>query len=243
MSCKGCGNAAEVAGRIAMAFQPIVDASTRAVFAQEALVRGTHGEPAAQVLSTVAQENRYAFDQACRMVAIRTAAEVGLDSMLSINFLPNAVYDPQHCLQATFAAARDANWPLSRVIFEVAEHEKIADNAHLVSILTAYKAHGFLTAIDDFGAGYAGLNLLADFQPDLVKLDIGLVRGVDSDRPRRAILRHMVDLCAELGVDIIAEGVETPGESAALLDLGIHLHQGFLYARPLLRGEPEITWP
>ncbi|MDR6935673.1 EAL domain-containing protein [Luteibacter sp. 3190] len=243
LGCKGCGNADEVARGITMAFHPIVDVPAHAVFAHEALVRGLGGETAAQVIEHVGQDNRYAFDQACRMVAIRTAARVGPPALLSINFMPNAVYNPEHCLQATFAAAREADWPLERVIFEVTEHEEVIDHDHLVRVLAAYKAHGFLTAIDDFGAGFAGMNLLADFQPDLVKLDIGLIRRIDGSRPRQMIVRHMAALCGELGVQVIAEGVETEGECRALLDLGIRLQQGFFFARPLTGGLPDIHWP
>jgi EAL domain-containing protein (putative c-di-GMP-specific phosphodiesterase class I) len=153
--------------------------------------------------------------------------------MVSINFLPNAVYIPEHCLRTTLAAAQRLNWPLSRIIFEVTEHEAIIDHRHLLSILQSYRAHGFLTAIDDFGAGYAGLNLLADFQPDLLKLDIGLIRSIDTDKVRQRIVRHVSQLCEDLGVRVIGEGVETADESSALLDLGVVLQQGFLFARPV----------
>lgn len=242
-TCQGCGNAGEVARRLTMAFQPIIDVLARDVFAHEALVRGVDGASAADVLASVDHENRYAFDQACRVVAIHTAAAVRPPALLSINFLPNAVYNPEHCLQATFAAAKAAAWPLDRVIFEVTEREEIVDQDHLVRILAAYQAHGFLTAIDDFGAGFAGMNLLADFQPDIVKLDIGLVRGIDTSRPRQLIVRHVVALCHELGVRVIAEGVETNDECQALLDLGITLQQGFLFARPATASLPGIAWP
>ncbi|MGF6492248.1 EAL domain-containing protein (putative c-di-GMP-specific phosphodiesterase class I) [Luteibacter sp. 621] len=241
--CRGCGDAESVAARLTMAFQPIVDLASQMVFAHEALVRGIDGESAYDVLSSVAHENRYAFDQACRITAIRTAAQVCPPALLSINFLPNAIYNPEHCLQATLAAAKASNWPLERVIFEVTEHEEIVDHDHLVRILAAYKAHGFLTAIDDFGAGFAGLNLLADFQPDLLKLDIGLVRGIDADAKRRRIVEHTVAMCDDLGVRVIAEGVETEDECRALLDLGIPLQQGFLFARPQLASLPVVAWP
>lgn len=241
--CRGCGDADEVASRITMAFQPIVDVENGTTFAHEALVRGTDGASASDVLASVAHENRYAFDQACRIVAIRKAAILEPPGLLSINFLPNAVYVPEHCLQATLATAKQVNWPLHRVIFEVTEHEEVIDHNHLVSILSTYKAHGFLTAIDDFGAGFAGMNLLADFQPDIVKLDIGLVRGIDGHRARRIIVRHLVDLCAQLGVRPLAEGVETIDEYLALRDLGIGLQQGFLFARPAFESVPAVTWP
>lgn len=241
--CNACSAAPAVADGLTMAFQPIVNVRSREVFAHEALVRGIDGRSAVEVLDGVDATTRYAFDQACRVVAIRTAARVQPAGLLSINFLPNAVYNPEHCLQATFAAAAAVDWPLNRVIFEVTEHEEIVDYDHLVGILKAYQAHGFLTAIDDFGAGFAGLNLLADFQPDLVKLDIGLVRELPSSRPRQVIVRAMVDICAQLGIRPLAEGVETLEQFHALADMGIDLQQGFLFARPELEAAPAVKWP
>lgn len=241
--CQGCGHAASVARDITMAFQPIVDTERHVPFAFEALVRGRDGRGAAEVLAGVDETSRYAFDQACRMVAIERAAELHLPALLSINFLPNAVYNPEHCLRATLASASRVGWPLQRVIFEVTEQEEVVDHRHLVGILAAYKSHGFLTAIDDFGAGYAGFNLLADFQPDLVKLDMGLIRGIDGHRPRQRIVHHMVQLCADLDVRLIAEGVETVDEYLALRDLGIVLQQGFLFARPSMQAPLAIDVP
>jgi EAL domain-containing protein (putative c-di-GMP-specific phosphodiesterase class I) len=232
MSCGACRNGEEFRQAITMAFQPIVDVAARTVFAHEALVRGAEGQSAQEVLAAVNPDNRYAFDQACRVRALECAVAAKLPALLSINFMPNAVYNPEHCLRTTLAAAERLNWPLSQIIFEVTEHEEITDHRHLLSILRTYRERGFLTAIDDFGAGYAGLNLLADFQPDLLKLDIGLIRGVDNDKVRQRIVSSMVDLCRDLDVRVIGEGVETPGEAGALCDLGVFLQQGFLFARP-----------
>lgn len=229
--------------QITMAFQPIVAVSSRVVFAHEALVRGAQGESAGQVLAQVTADNRYAFDQACRVRAIEQAAALALPALLSINFMPNAVYIPAHCLRATVAAATRHDWPLSSILFEVTEQEVMRDPAHLLDILRTYRDVGLKTAIDDFGAGYSGLNLLADFTPDLLKLDMHLVRGIDQDRKRQAIARHGAALALELGIAVIAEGIETADESRALQDLGIDLQQGYLFARPQLDGVPQIHWP
>lgn len=229
--------------QITMAFQPIVAVSSRVVFAHEALVRGAQGESAGQVLAQVTADNRYAFDQACRVRAIEQAAALALPALLSINFMPNAVYIPAHCLRATVAAATRHGWPLSSILFEVTEQEVMRDPAHLLDILRTYRDVGLKTAIDDFGAGYSGLNLLADFTPDLLKLDMHLVRGIDQDRKRQAIARHGAALALELGIAVIAEGIETADESRALQDLGIDLQQGYLFARPQLDGLAPIHWP
>lgn len=222
-----------------MAFQPIVDAVLDRVFAYEALVRGPNGEPAASVLSQVDDTNRYVFDQACRVTAVEMASRLGMREHLSINFLPNAVYEPHRCLQTTLAAAKSSNFPVERILFEVSESESSRDISHLKQIFEEYRRQGFATAIDDFGAGHSGLNLLADFQPDFVKLDMQLIRGIDADRPRQVIVRHIMAMCLELGITAIAEGIQTREEYLALRDQGVVLFQGFYFARPAFESLPH----
>jgi EAL domain-containing protein (putative c-di-GMP-specific phosphodiesterase class I) len=217
---------------IAMAFQPIIDAEAGRIFAHEALVRGVNGEGAKWVLDQITDDNRYAFDQTCRVKAIETAAALGVECRLSVNFLPNAVYQPETCIRATLDAARRTGFPIERIIFEVTEVEKVEDVDHLRRIITEYKRQGFATAIDDFGAGFAGLNLLADYQPDYIKIDMQLTRNVDQDRVRRALLGGIVGACREIGVGVVAEGIETAGEASALRDMGVNLLQGYLFAKP-----------
>lgn len=237
--CDTCNCDVALGFQFDFAFQPIVDLSTGRVFAQEALVRGVGGESAATVLSAVNEENRYKFDQACRVKAVKGAKRLGVDTRgeyVSINFMPNAVYEPERCIRTTLEAATAADFPLERIIFEVTEVEKIVDRAHLAGIIAAYQRFGFLTAIDDFGAGYAGLNLLAEYQPDLIKIDLELVRGIDASKPKRAILSGIMSVCAELDIKVIAEGIETIGERDCLRDAGIQLMQGFLFARPAFKA-------
>lgn len=229
-----------------MAFQPIVDCVSGRTFAFEALVRGPNGEGAATVLDLVNGENRYAFDQACRIRAISLGAGLGLPARaryLSINFLPNAVYRPEACIRSTLRIAGETGFPLDQIIFELTEGEHLADPGHLKTIVESYRRMGFKTAIDDFGAAYSCLNLLAVFQPDMIKLDMQLVRGIDSDRTKRVLVAGICRIAAELGITVIAEGIETPGEHQALLDVGITLQQGFLFARPGFECLPEPgTW-
>jgi EAL domain-containing protein (putative c-di-GMP-specific phosphodiesterase class I) len=121
-----------------------------------------------------------------------------------------------------------------RLMFEVTEGERVTDHAHLRGIFAEYKKQGFKTAIDDFGAGYAGLNLLADFQPDYIKIDMGLIRNIHENRARQAIVAGIVETCRVLELGIIAEGVESKGELKFLLSKGIKLFQGYFFARPSL---------
>lgn len=235
-SCAACANGRTFPIAITMAFQPIMDVSTGQVFAHEALVRGEAGESAGLVLSGLDDENRYAFDQMCRVKAIDLAASLGIaqtGALLSINFLPNAVYEPSACIRQTLAAAKRAQFPIENIIFEFTEGERI-DTDHLLNILQAYRAMGFKTAIDDFGAGFAGLGLLASFQPDIVKLDMDLIRNIDSDRPKRTIVSHTLSMLRDLGITPLCEGIESVAEYQCLADLGVNLMQGYLFAKPSL---------
>ena len=234
IGCRGCHDGGGFTLPFSMAFQPIVDVASGVTFAQEALVRGPKGESAYTVLSAVDETSRYAFDQQCRVKAIEMAAKLGLadeGACLSINFMPNAVYEPRACIRLTLDAANRTGFPLDHIIFEFTEAEKL-DTAHLLNILKTYKAIGFKTAIDDFGAGYAGLRLLAQFQPDIVKIDMDLIRGIDTDPVKRSILRHTLRLLEELAISPLCEGIETVDELLALQDLGVRLIQGYLLARP-----------
>jgi EAL domain-containing protein (putative c-di-GMP-specific phosphodiesterase class I) len=241
--CAGCRDGAGLDFDFSMAFQPIVDVVEGVPFAYEALVRGPAGESAHSVLSQVSDANRYTFDQQCRVKAIETAARAGLietGARLSINFLPNAVYSPAACIQLTLKTARATGFPTSRLIFEFTENEEMADPGHVANIIATYQKMGFGTALDDFGAGHAGLNLLARFQPDIIKLDMELIRGLDTSLPRRMIVDAVVKMCAALGVTVIAEGIETAGELEALRAIGVRYIQGYYFARPAFEALPEV---
>lgn len=235
-ACGKCKTSDAIGFDLAFAYQPIVDIETRTVFAHEALVRGPNGESAWSVLSQVTDETRYPFDQACRVQAIKGAAELGMRELLSINFLPNAVYQPAACIQSTFAAAREHGFPIENIIFEVTEGEKVQDREHLVNIFREYHRFGFRTAIDDFGAGYAGLDLLAEYQPDIIKLDMALVRDIDTHQPKQAIVKGVIAMCGDLGIRVLAEGIETGAERDFLRGAGVRLMQGYLFCKPAFRA-------
>ena len=186
------------------------------------------------MLSQITEQNRYAFDEACRVRAIELAGAALGDSTskLSINFLPNAVYEPSACIRATLAAASRMQFDTRRLMFEFTEDERILDIAHVQHIVAEYRRMGFTTALDDFGAGYAGLSLLAQFQTDLIKIDMALVRDIDSSPVKQAIIGGIVALAREVGIVLLAEGVETEAEVAALKAAGVALFQGYYFARP-----------
>lgn len=232
--CETCADGTQRSYRapITMAFQPIVDVEARRIFGHEALVRGLGGEEARSILAGLTPDTLYGFDQKARTVAIALAAARGCEAALFVNILPNAVLEPNRCLRRTLRAATDAGFPLDRVVFEFSEAEAVRDFDHLRRIVEVYRKQGIRTAIDDFGAGYAGLSLLAELRPDFVKIDQVLIRGIDADPVRREIVRAIHDLCRRLGVGFVAEGVETAGELAVVRALGIRLVQGFALGRP-----------
>ena len=120
--------------------------------------------------------------------------------------------------------------PADRLIFELTEPEQITD-----------RAHSFRTALDDFGSGFGGLSLLAHFQPDLVKIDMSLLRHLDTDTRRHAIVNGSAGICRALSIGV-AEGVETVAELAALRALGVTLFQGYLFAKPGFETLPKVAF-
>ncbi|OGT74810.1 MAG: diguanylate phosphodiesterase [Gammaproteobacteria bacterium RIFCSPLOWO2_02_FULL_57_10] len=241
LSCMQCANASALGFDFSFAFQPIVRASTREVISYEALARGLQGEPFAHVYQNVTAENLYRFDQACRVKAIKLAAELGMKETLSINFSPNAVYRPELCIRTTLAAAEEYNFPLDRISFEVTEGEEVQEKSHLVNIIREYQSMGFTTAIDDFGAGYSGLNLLAEFQPDYIKIDRNLIDGVDQNPARQAIIEGIMLTCSKLSIGVLAEGVERHEEYVWLRQHGVDLFQGYYFARPGFQCLPSVA--
>ena len=239
MSCNKC-NPQELGIEFSMAFQPVVDFAEKHIWGYETLVRGLKDEPAAFILGKIDDSNVHSFDQIIRRKAIQLAHSLNFSEKLSINFLPNAVYKPENCIRSTLAACDELGFDKQRIMFEVTEAEKITDHTHLKNIFLEYKKHNFLTAIDDFGAGYAGLNLLSEWQPDVIKLDMNLIRDIHENRTKQLIVKSILTVCDGLGISVIAEGVEAKDELTQLVDFGINLFQGYYFAKPLFEGLPEV---
>lgn len=238
----GCGQCRSnsVKFNLSFAFQPIVRASTRQIVSYEALARGPAGEGFLFVKEQINDSNLYHFDQSCRVKAIALATQLGITTDLNINFSPNAVYRPELCIRTTLAAAREHGFPLEKIHFEVTESEEVREKSHLAGIIDAYKKLGFTTAIDDFGAGYSGLNLLAEFQPDYIKIDRVLIDYIDEKPVKQAIISGVLHTCKMLGIDVLAEGVERREEYEWLCDAGVDLFQGYYFARPGFECLPEV---
>ncbi|MDP2409838.1 MAG: EAL domain-containing protein [Pseudolabrys sp.] len=241
--CAACKDGEPLGFDFVMAFQPIVDMGARRVWGYEALVRGTNGEGAFAVLSRVTDDNRYRFDQMCRVKAITAASELFRDPhlQLSINFMPNAVYEPAACIRTSLATAKQVGFARERIAFEFTEDERL-DVSHVNRIIAEYKRLGFTVALDDFGSGYNGLGLLADFRPDTIKIDMHLVRGIDTSPTRQAIVRGILGIARELDISVTAEGVETEAELTVLMAAGITKFQGYLFAKPAIGQLPAVPY-
>ncbi|MFP5227263.1 MAG: EAL domain-containing protein, partial [Acidobacteriota bacterium] len=233
----------ETAPAFSFAFQPIVDAETQRNISWEALIRGPHGEPAASVLSQITPVALYPFDEWARSNAIDLACSLGIDCDINLNFLPGALCASETALALTLEATQRHHLAPDRIVIEISETERVPDPALFVDRISLYRAAGIRISIDDFGAGHSGLNLLVDFQPDQVKLDMKLVRGIHAHGPRQAIVRGICQTCFDLAIDIVAEGVETAEEYCWLRSEGIRLFQGHLFARPALQAAPRVTFP
>lgn len=225
--------------RLACHFQPIMrnDGGELSVFAYEALARGrgVDGEivPPARMFGTArTAQLMFQLDRAARLAAVEASVRLSRGTPLFINFNPTSIYDPDYCLKSTIEAARRIDRVPGTFVFEVVESDHVEDSQRLLRILDVYRQAGFRVALDDLGAGYSSLNLLQRLHPDFVKLDMELVQGVDSDTSRQAILRGLLDIAAGLGIEVIAEGIETPGERDWLVEHGVDYLQGFLFARP-----------
>ncbi|PWG63938.1 EAL domain-containing protein [Spiribacter halobius] len=224
--------------RFAVHFHPIVHAQqTGVAFAQEALLRGLDagGElvPPDRLFGAARSANLlFHLDRSARVAAIRAGRQHGLTTPLFINFNPTAIYDPSFCLRTTWDEIRQSGASPDQFVFEVVESDHVNDPDHLLAILERYRENGFRVALDDLGAGYASLTLLQRMAPDFVKIDRGLIAHVDQDPARQSILEHVVAIAGDLGIEVIAEGVEREAETRWLQDVGVDYLQGFYFAQP-----------
>jgi EAL domain-containing protein (putative c-di-GMP-specific phosphodiesterase class I) len=222
------------------AFQPIFDLVTRKVVGAEALARFT-AEPAATPDVWFAEAMRVGAGRELELLAVRTAlantAELPEHLYVAINVSPSTLASP--ALLATLLAS---GLPTSRLIVEVTEHTSIPDYAPLQEARARLREHGIRVAVDDAGAGYASFRHIVALAPDIIKLDRGLVSGIDHDEACRALVAAVVMFALESGAALVAEGIETAGELAAIEKLGVDAAQGYHLGRPTTRHEDWQTW-
>lgn len=221
-----------------MAYQPIVAWSRRQGFAFEALLRSA--EPTLPHPGAVleAAERLGRLEELGRVIRDRVAAsvesapfELVFVNLHTRDLLDEALYSPHAPLSKL---AR-------RVVLEITERAALDEVKDASARIAALRRLGFRIAVDDLGAGYAGLTSFAQLEPDVVKFDMSLVRGVDASDTKQKLIGSMTGLFKELGLFVIAEGVETAAERDALADAGCDLLQGYLFAKPG-RPYPDVAW-
>jgi EAL domain-containing protein (putative c-di-GMP-specific phosphodiesterase class I) len=213
-----------------IAYQPIVSWSRRTTYAWEALVRNE--EPTLRSPPDL-------FEAAERLGRVQDLGRTVRDRVaqtLDRYPIPGLLFINLHAMELDDDSLLDAAAPLSRhaakVVLEVTERAPLEQITDAVARVAALRALGYRIAVDDLGAGYAGLTSFAHLEPEVVKVDMSLIRGIDRSPMKQKLLRSIVALCRDLGIEIIAEGIETAAERDALIRLGGDLCQGYLFARP-----------
>jgi EAL domain-containing protein (putative c-di-GMP-specific phosphodiesterase class I) len=225
--------------RIVLAYQPIVDARGRHLFGYEVLLRSLEQALPSPTAVLDAAERLSRLDDLGRR--IRDLAAAGMaDAAPGCAFFVNL-----HARDLMDTTLRSPDAPLSavadRVVLEITERASLDGVRDLRATLSALRSLGFRIAIDDLGAGYAGLASFATLEPEFVKLDMSLIRGIDRSAVKEGLVRSMTTLCKDLGMQVVAEGVETAEERDVLANLGCDLLQGYLLAKPG-RPFPAFSW-
>jgi EAL domain-containing protein (putative c-di-GMP-specific phosphodiesterase class I) len=235
--------------RITTYYQPVFKGAELELWGYECLMRGIDedGEIISPVdlLDWAFQENlQFMLDRICREQHLRNAGEdvAGQDAYVLINFLPTAIYKPRFCLRTTERVVDELGMDPERIIFEVVETQEVDDPEHLNGILSHYRDNGFKVGLDDIGAGYAGLSMLGNLRPDLMKIDRGLVSRVAESDFHRDICESLVELARKDGRRVLGEGVEEPAQFEVLKDLGVEYFQGYLFGKPAADPATESDW-
>lgn len=218
-------------------FQPIIQGLTGEIYGYEALSRGIMSDgslmsPEVLFKSAKALDLMFFLDRVCREASLRAAAQHGITQKLFINFVPTAIYEPELCLQSTAKVMNDVHIREEQVVFEVVETELVEDFAHLNRILDYYRNKGYSTALDDIGSGYSNIDALMKLKPDYMKIDMDIVRDIHTNVENQHKLDAFISSGKEIGLTILAEGVETQEEFEFLKQKGVDLFQGYLFGKP-----------
>lgn len=226
------------------ALQPIVEPLTGKIKAFEALIRTPDGGSPADWFASVSTDELYEVDIHSKEKAFALAKEVNIGShMISVNLLPGSLVQVPDAVEILLAQIKRQGLVPQQVIVEVTESEVISSFDEFEHVIRQLRAAGINLAIDDFGAGFAGLSLLTRFQPGRIKIDRSIVTDIHLYGPKQAIVHGIVRCCSELEITVVAEGVEKVEEWCWLEAAGIKYFQGYLFAKPVLNDAPAVSWP
>lgn len=217
--------------------QPIVFAETMQIHGHEFLIRGQDidgSEISAPELLGAAEKSGLMekIDCAAGLSAITTAAHFNLESKSFINIMPRSAIGVDQNLKVWLSLIEELNIPLDTLVFEIVESEGVADQAELRKIIDTLKAKGIQIALDDFGSGFNNITTLFDLKPDYVKLDKSLVQDIVSDAAQWNVVANLVDAATQVGVKVVAEGIENEETMKALMAIGVEYLQGYFFGMP-----------
>lgn len=226
------------------AFQPIIDPMARERVTLEALIRTPSGEPAQRWFEGLQGYEIYAADLKSKSVAFAMASALGLgEQSLSVNLLPMTLVNVPDAVNYLLQEIAANGLVPEQIVVEFTENEVISRLDDFTGSVRELKAAGIGVAIDHFGGGFGGLLLLAQFQPDRIKINRDLIRDIHKSGPRQAIVLAIIKCCTTLEILISAVGIEKAEEWMWLESAGVSQFQGHLFARPELAGIPAIAWP
>lgn len=226
------------------AFQPIVDPLTREIVSIDAKLRGPENGSAENYFSRLSPEKIYQADIDSKQLAFTLANKLGIGGKtLSIKLWPMSLVMVPDAVDLLLQQIKANGLVPEQVVVAVTETEVITRVEEFASAIRKLKASGMSLAIDDFGAGSAGLLLLTRFQPDKIIIDRNIISDVHKNGPKQAIIQAIIKCCSSLEISVIAAGIEKPEEWMWLEAAGILNFQGALFAEPRLNGIPAVAWP
>lgn len=226
------------------AFQPIVDPFMQQIVSWEALIRTPEGDSPAAYFQTLPRDALYEADLKSKQVALSMASALGLHTQtLSLNLLPMTLVNVPNAVDFLLTVIEANGFVPEQIVVEFTESEAISRFDEFTHSVRQLKSAGISVTIDHFGAGFAGLQLLAQFQPDRIKINRDLIANVHKSGPRQAIVQAIIKCCASLEIQFCAVGVELAEEWMWLESAGISQFQGHLFASPRLGGIPAVAWP
>ncbi|MFJ5431677.1 diguanylate phosphodiesterase [Pectobacterium actinidiae] len=236
--------AADQASDCSFAFQPIIDPLSQQIVALEALIRTPSGDHPHAYFEGLTDDEIYEADLRSKKIAFAMASALPIgEQSLSVNLRPMTLVKIPQAVNFLLQEIQAHGLVPEQVIIEFTESEVISRFDEFTDAVRLLKAAGIRLAIDHFGAGFAGLLLLAQFQPDRIKINRDLIKDVHRSGSRQAIIQAIIKCCTSLEISVSAVGVEKPEEWMWLESAGISLFQGYLFAKPEIGRIPAIAWP
>ncbi len=231
-------------GKVSSHYQPIVNLADKKIHAWEALARGPINSPFRSPLTLFDMAEKlgklFQLEKICREAAISSFGTINPQQKLFLNIHPRTIVDPNFSSGETRILLDRWNLKPENIVFEITERHSVKDFKTFRKTLEHYRNQGYMVAIDDAGTGYSGLSSIAEIKPDYIKLDQSFVNNIETSMVNRAIVETFTDFAEKIGGKLIVEGIETQSQAVAMMDMGVHMGQGYFFAKPA-KIKPELT--